>query len=244
MRKQLHRRPYVAGRAEVPAWAKWASYMMCAWSLIFAYLHFASEAKRTPATVESQGMRVDPLAWFLCTGILCVIGAVVTLALIQSRRPYFSRWFIQITSLGGSTLVAIYVLYSFLVNGFHWALAPGVLCVVGGVVALALTQPWGQFMPRWLMVLFTWAGGVILTLHALYGYVVHGLAAVGILNWTQVQQLAGAPVTSISAEAIRELITASLLIWNPWFLLGGILFLIVGWYASHHAHRLVWWASI
>jgi hypothetical protein len=220
-----------AGSAQAPRWVRWAGYLMCAWSLLFAYLHFASEAKHTPATRASQGMSVEPLAWWLCIAILCVISIVAALALIQSRAQRFPGWFMRATSLGGSALVVIYVVFSFVVNGFHWALAPGVLCVVGALVALALTHPWGQHLPRWLMLLFTWAGGIILSLHALYGYIVHGLAALGLLSWTQVQQMAGAPITPMSAEAIRELIAASLLIWNPWFLLGGILFLMVGRYA-------------
>jgi hypothetical protein len=208
---------------------------MCAWSLLFAGLHFASAANWTPVTIEGQRIEADRFAWLVCAGILCVIGTVAALALIQSRKQCFPHSFMQASSLGGGALVVIYVLFSFLVNGFHWALAPGVLCVVGALVALALTQPWGQHVPRWLMLLFVWAGGTVLTLHALYGYVVHGMAAADMLSWIQVQQWAGAPVTPMSAEAIREVITASLLIWNPWFLLGGVLFLIVGWYASRHA---------
>jgi hypothetical protein len=216
---------------------------MCGWSLLFAALHFASAVAWTPVVNEGQRIEADPFAWLLCAAILCVIGIVAALALIQSRRQCFSRAFILASSLSGGALVIIYVIFSFLVNDFHWALAPGVLCVVGALVALALTQPWGQHLPRWLMPLFVWSGGVVLTLHALYGYVVHGMAAAGILTWTQVQQWAGAPVTPMSAEAIRELITLSLLLWNPWFLLGGILFLTVAWYASRHAPGRVWAAT-
>jgi hypothetical protein len=218
--------------ARAPRWARWAALMMCAWSLLFAYLHFAAEAERAPDARAREGMEVDPLALVLCVSVLCLLCVVAALSLLQSRSERFPRWFMQLATIGGSALVAAYVVFSFVVNGFHWALAPGVLCIVGALVALALTQPWGRYLPRWLMLLFTWAGGVVLTLHALYGYVVHGLAALGILTWTQVQQLAGAPVTPVSAEDVRELITASLLVWNPWFLLGGILFLVVAWYAS------------
>jgi hypothetical protein len=75
-------------------------------------------------------------------------------------------------------------------------------------------------------------GGFVLTMHALYGFVVHRLALAGVFTWTQVQRLAGAPITPVSDETVRELITASMLIWNPWFLLGGVLFLAVAWYAS------------
>jgi hypothetical protein len=114
----------------------------------------------------------------------------------------------------------------------HW---PLVCCVVGALVALALTQPWGQQIPRWVMLLFTWVGGGLLTLHALYGIIVHGLPAAGIVTWTQVQRWAGAPVISMSDESIKELIREGMRIWNPWFLLGGISYLAVAWYASRRA---------
>jgi hypothetical protein len=38
----------------------------------------------------------------------------------------------------------------------------------------------------------------------------------------------------MSEEAIWKLIREGMLVWNPWFLLGGILYLTVGWYGSRH----------
>lgn len=221
------------GGAQAPRWARSAGYMICGWSLMFAVLHFAAQAPWVLAAAEHQGPRPDPAAWWLCAAILCVVGAVAALAVAQFRTRRFPGWLVRASALAGAALVFGYVVFSFLTNGFHWALAPGVLCVVGALVGLALTQPWGGQLPRWLMLLFTWAGGLALTLHALYGFVVHGLVAVGAITWTQVQQWAGAPVVPMSAEAVGELILSSMLIWNPWFLLGGILFLIV----AHSAGR-------
>ena len=110
----------------------------------------------------------------------------------------------------------MYVTWSYLTGASFWVLAVGILCVIGALVALALIQPWGRLLPRWLLLLFAWLGGGILTLHALYGFVVHGLAAAGVLTWTQVQQWAGAPVIPLSTEEVQQLIRASMLIWNPW----------------------------
>jgi hypothetical protein len=81
-------------------------------------------------------------------------------------------------------------------------LAVGVRCVVGAMIALALTQPWGQYMSRWPMLLYAWVGGGLLTRHALYGYVVHGLAGTGIISWMQDQQWTGAPVVPMFQDAI------------------------------------------
>lgn len=222
------------GRNSTPSWIQWVAYGMCGWSLLFAILHFAAATDSMTTLNESQRSAVNRAAWLLCIGMLGVIGTVSALALIQARTHTLPQWLMRTSVFSGSVLLLLYVLFSFWVDDFYWMLAPGVLCVVGAVVALALIQPWGRYLAPRLMLFFAWAGGVVLTLHALYGYVVHGLAALGIITWTQVQQWAGAPITPLSAAEIRELITASLLIWNPWFLLGGLLYLIVAWYASRH----------
>lgn len=234
LNQQHHGAAQSVRKNEAPRWVQWTGYAMCGWSLLFAVLHFADSIAWTPVTNGSQRIEANWFAWLLCAGILCVVGVASTLALIQARQRAFPHWFMQANSLSGGGLVFLYVLFSFWIDGFHWALAPGVLCVVGAVVALALTQPWGRYLSRRLLLLFAWSGGGVLTLHALYGFVVHGLAAAGILTWTQVQQLAGAPITPLSAAAIHTLIRDSLLLWNPWFLLGGILYLVVAWYASRH----------
>ena len=81
--------------------------------------------------------------------------------------------------------------------------------------------------------IWAWLGGVILTLHALYGFVVDGLVALGILTWEQVYQWVGAPVPPTTAEAICQQNLQSLLVWNPWFLVGGLLLLAIAWHASY-----------
>ena len=223
---------------EVPRWARWSAYMMCAWAILFGALHFAWGAGWTPLIDKSEGVRPDALAWQLCIGILGVITALTGLALIQSRRQVFPGWIMQISGLIGGILTFTYVMWSYFINTPpYWLLAVGVLCVVGALVPLALIQPWGQYIPRWLMLVYTWMGGVLLTFHALYGIIVHGLAAAGIVTWAQVQQWAGAPVVPMSDESVRELIREGMLIWNPWFLLGGILYLAVAWYGSRHMPR-------
>ena len=209
--------------------------MMFAWAILFGSLHFAWGAGWTPLIDKSEGIQPDALAWRLCVAALGIMAILAGMALIQSRKRIFPPWVLQIGSLTGSTLVFMYVILSYYINvPSHWTLAVGVLCVVGALVALALTQPWGQYISRWPMLLYVWVGGALLTLHALYGYIIHGLAGAGIITWTQVQQWAGAPVVPMSQETIRELIKEGMLIWNPWFLLGGILYLFVAWYGSQN----------
>jgi uncharacterized membrane protein YeaQ/YmgE (transglycosylase-associated protein family) len=216
-----------------PPRARWAGYLMCGWSLLFAAMHFASETGWPLLGEKHDGLQIDRDVWALCAAALGIVGAIVGLALLQSRTGWLPRWLMSAGSLAGAAILVIYVTASFVINGPHWALAPGVLCVIGAMVGLALTHPWGRHLPRWLMLFFAWFGGVMLTLHALYGYVIHGLAAADLVSWTQIQRWAGAPVVPIADEAVRSLVRENMLVWNPWFLLGGILYLVV----ARHAGR-------
>ncbi len=100
--------------------------------------------------------------------------------------------------------------------------ATGILKAAVGVLALALVRPWGRKFPRWL--LFTAALGVG-AFFALYGGAnlsVRGLMALGLME---------TPESMRSAAARWHLI-----LWDPWWLLGGVLFLLAAWQfrQSHH----------
>jgi hypothetical protein len=72
----------------------------------------------------------------------------------------------------------------------------GALKLVGGVLALALVQPWGRRLPRRLLLAAAWGGGI--------------------------------PIPSGLGH------TAALwhvLLWDPWWLLGGILFVLAAWHS-------------
>jgi hypothetical protein len=174
----------------------------------------------------------DLLAWFFCGLVLCVIVAITVLAVLQSRRQFLPHWLMQANSISAGIVLIIYFAACYIAQQTYWMLACAILCLVGAILALALTQPWGHTLPRWLMLLFVWPGGIILTLHALYGFIVQGLILVGVISWEQNLQWIGAPATQLSAEAIHSLLIGNMLAWNPWFLLGGVLFLLIGWQAS------------
>jgi hypothetical protein len=125
-----------------------------------------------------------------------------------------------------------YVIYAFTVNGFVWLLAAGVLFAAGSVIGLALIQPWGRVIPRPLLLLFAWTGGALLLFKTLYGALLQVLAVAGVITWQQVQRLIGAP--EAQAPTIQEGAQETLVnffVWNPWFLLGGILFCALAWLA-------------
>lgn len=88
------------------------------------------------------------------------------------------------------------------------------LKVFGGFVALALVQPWGRRVPSWLLLLLTWGGGTLAFVHgALY-------LVVGVLA------LSGAIQVGMSGTTLYWYT----FLWGPWWLLGGILFLLAAWF--------------
>lgn len=94
----------------------------------------------------------------------------------------------------------------------------GLLKVAGGVLALALVQPWGRRLPRrWLMG-GAWAGAVLLTVYGTVQVSSVALVALGVLTPTQ-------PVEPV-------VLWWRLLLWEPWFLLWGVLLGLSAWVAS------------
>ncbi len=85
----------------------------------------------------------------------------------------------------------------------------GVLKVLGGVLALALVRPFGARLPRRPLLVLAWAGGVLLTAYGVAQ--VSSVAAV----------LLGAVTPSEPLE--RSALWWRLLLWEPWFLVWGVL---------------------
>ncbi|GHO47011.1 hypothetical protein [Ktedonospora formicarum] len=219
--------------------ALWIGYAACAWSLLFAIAHFywGIEAATTGIlTVPTGNIPLESgpavgsgviFAWVVTVGILCVLGGLIMLFCLQGDKMSRSMQ-LGATGVGIITMTA-YVAYSFTVNGFVWIIAPGVLCMFGAAISLALVQPWGRFIPRWLLLLLAWIGGVIMIIHELYGGILQGLAITGMMSWQQEHLLIGAPVTQ-AALTMQQFITQNL-IWGTWFLLGGVLFCVLAWLA-------------
>lgn len=91
----------------------------------------------------------------------------------------------------------------------------GALKAVAGVVALALVQPWGQRFPRWLRLVAAWGVGAILVLYGGANLAARGLMEVGLIE----------KPASVDSAAARW----HLLLWDPWWLLGGLLFVAAAW---------------
>lgn len=88
----------------------------------------------------------------------------------------------------------------------------GILKVLAGVFALAVVQPWGRNIPRWILHTAIWAIGVLLTVYGAALLIQHGLMVMGVIE---------IPTSIGSIAAARW----HLFLWDPYWLLGGILFL-------------------
>lgn len=92
----------------------------------------------------------------------------------------------------------------------------GALKVIAGLVALALVCSWGRLVPRWLLLIAAWSACAVMALYeGAASWVQHGLMAAGAI---------GIPA-GLGATALRW----HLVLWDPWWLLGGVLFGAATW---------------
>jgi len=85
--------------------------------------------------------------------------------------------------------------------------------VLSGIVVLALIQPWGRRIPRWLLLLLAWGAGTLLFVHGGLFFVVGVLTLSGAIR-------VGTPLLRLRWYTF---------LWGPWWLLGGMLFLLAAW---------------
>lgn len=93
----------------------------------------------------------------------------------------------------------------------------GALKLVVGGLALALTQPWGRRIPRWALLFGAWSAIVVLALYeGAASLVQHALMVTGVI----------ATPSGLGSTAARW----HLFLWDPWWLLGGVLVLFAARY--------------
>lgn len=91
----------------------------------------------------------------------------------------------------------------------------GVLKLIAGIIALACVQTWGHRIPRWFLLLGGWTAGIIFTLYGIAGIVEKLLWETGVRDVP----------TSFGDDRVRWY----LLFWDPFWLLGGLLFIAAIW---------------
>ncbi|MDQ2831932.1 MAG: DUF3995 domain-containing protein [Chloroflexota bacterium] len=99
----------------------------------------------------------------------------------------------------------------------------GALKIVGGLLALTLIQAWGRLIWRWMLLMAAWGTAALLMLHGGLNLAVRAIMAVGIIP---------TPASMHSAAAYWYLV-----LWDPWFVIGGILFGAAAWSFSHLPRR-------
>ena len=100
-----------------------------------------------------------------------------------------------------------------------WATAG--LKALAGMLALALVRPWGRSLPQRVLVTVARAAGLLLTLYGGANLVDHGRMVAGLRDTPKV----------LGEQAARW----HLLLWDPVWLLGGVLFLAA---TQHHRARM------
>lgn len=92
----------------------------------------------------------------------------------------------------------------------------GALKVIAGLLALALVRPWGRLVPRWPLLIAAWGAAAVMAVYeGAASWVQHALMVAGVI---------GIPA-GLGATAARW----HLLLWDPFWLIGGILFAAAAW---------------
>jgi hypothetical protein len=92
-------------------------------------------------------------------------------------------------------------------------LGAGIIKVIIGLLALALVQPWGRIIPRKLLRTCTWILGIGMVLYGGLGLISDVLHVTDLIN----------------DPTNGKWFFWYLVLWDPWWVLGGVLYLIVAW---------------
>ena len=118
-------------------------------------------------------------------------------------------------------------------------LAVSVLLACGALFLLALTRPWSRRPPAMLMLAPVWAGAVVCISHALFGIAAKGLYVAGVhaaVSWPEHELTAAQK----NLAAVRDLG-----IFEPWFLVLGLLLALAGYgFAPTATGRRRWTLSL
>jgi hypothetical protein len=116
--------------------------------------------------------------------------------------------------------------------------AVSVLLACGAAFLYGLTRPWSHRPPALLMLAPVWAGAVVCISHGLFGIVTKGLYAAGMrsaVNWPGHLTAAQKNLAALHDLAVFE----------PWFLIQGLLLALAGhWFARTATRRRRWTLSL
>jgi hypothetical protein len=99
----------------------------------------------------------------------------------------------------------------------------GALKAIAGLLALALVRPSGRLLPRWIPLTGVWVAGIGMLLYGGANLAVRAVMAAGLL----------ATPASMYSDAARW----HLVLWDPWWVLGGALFVAAAWSSTRNRRR-------
>ena len=104
--------------------------------------------------------------------------------------------------------------------------------ILGILLALATVRPWGQHLPRWILLTTTWTLGAFMILRAFFPV---GFGFIGdTLTLTNLQQ---PPVQY--TELSHYLARWDLMLWSPFFLTWGLLWTTTAWHLTRATSRRI-----
>lgn len=98
----------------------------------------------------------------------------------------------------------------------------GVAKVIGGMFALTLVRPWALWLPSIWKLALAWIGGIGLALYSGVQLILEGLVLGGVIRSSGAVDWTG--------------LRWHFWLWDPWWLLGGVFFLLAAW----HYQRSLW----
>src|SRR5690348_5033695 len=157
---------------------------------------------RLPAfwrTLESTWPAYAAAAWAMIFGLMSFYWAIEVSRGRGASAEIISRHFVTLANERDAGFIAILWLTS-------------VLKLVGGVIALSLVRPWGEIIPPWIRRWGAGIGGAGLALYGLINFAQGGLMQAGAID--------------TPADLGERALHWHLLVWNPIWLLGGLLYFI------------------
>ena len=110
-------------------------------------------------------------------------------------------------------------------------LVTAVLLTIVGFLGPALIHVRGRSFASWVLLAISWGGCSLSTSHGIYGIIHRTLQIAGVV------ELESGPFNPIA----HAYVLSDLLIFEPWFTIEGILFVIMGWcYLETARHKRVW----
>jgi Protein of unknown function (DUF3995) len=154
-------------------------------------------------------------------------GAIITFVLVRGKTrdghliALLARHLVQSATWAGYAACIWALIFAAITGMAHepafvavlWG--TGVLKVLGGLLALALVQRGGHVFPRKVLLSTAWGVGILMAAYGGASWVQEGLMVFGVIS---------IPAGLGSTAALWHV-----LLWDPWWLLGGILFISAAW---------------